>query len=317
LAQNFTYFLIAAIINSIVRIVQTSWSCLLIEDTRPTRRVHVYTWIRVAGTLAGFFAPLAGILVGTLGLVPAVRRLYLFAFVMMTSMFLIRNRITKETEIGLRKMQESRSLDLRRILAEYRIALSLLIRSPKLLLAFAMVLFSNMQLVIRQTFLSILLHNGLEVPMELIAAVPAVYSIVMMAVFVFWMPSLGRVDPARSLLTGLSFWLIGVLMLVLSPPGRFGLVLIATVFDAVGAGIVFPVSESMLANTVADEHRAKITSILNSVSFAFLAPFGYLGGVLSSVSPKLPFVLVLATVLIRAGLLKSLKKASRSATRRS
>jgi DHA1 family tetracycline resistance protein-like MFS transporter len=35
LSQNFTYFLVAAIVNSAWRVPQNSWQCLLVEDTDP------------------------------------------------------------------------------------------------------------------------------------------------------------------------------------------------------------------------------------------------------------------------------------------
>jgi MFS family permease len=35
-AQGFPYFLAAAVVNSVYRIVHVSWSCLLVEDSPPT-----------------------------------------------------------------------------------------------------------------------------------------------------------------------------------------------------------------------------------------------------------------------------------------
>ncbi|HOV39846.1 MAG TPA: MFS transporter [Spirochaetales bacterium] len=46
-AQNYYYFLVAAILNGMVRIVQNSWNCLMIEDAPPEQRVHIYTWQRL------------------------------------------------------------------------------------------------------------------------------------------------------------------------------------------------------------------------------------------------------------------------------
>ena len=76
-AQNFYYFLVAAIINSLVRVVHTSWTCLLVEDTAPEDRVHAYTLLQVAGILAGFVAPLGGLLVKRFELVPALEDVFL------------------------------------------------------------------------------------------------------------------------------------------------------------------------------------------------------------------------------------------------
>ena len=87
LARGFPWFLAAAMVNSLVRIVMTSWTCLAIEDTAVNQRVHFFTWISIAGVVAGFVAPLSGVLVGRFGLVAAMRGLYLFGFTAMTAMF--------------------------------------------------------------------------------------------------------------------------------------------------------------------------------------------------------------------------------------
>ena len=86
-ARGFPWFLAAAMVNSLVRIVMTSWTCLAIEDTAVNQRVHFFTWISIAGVVAGFVAPLSGVLVGRFGLVAAMRGLYLFGFTAMTAMF--------------------------------------------------------------------------------------------------------------------------------------------------------------------------------------------------------------------------------------
>ena len=65
IAQDFTYFLVAAIVNSLWRIVDTSWQCLLVEDTDPDLLVDVWALIQVGGLLAGLlegFADDAGVL---------------------------------------------------------------------------------------------------------------------------------------------------------------------------------------------------------------------------------------------------------------
>jgi len=99
---------VAGILNAAVRVVHVSWSCLFIEDAPVDLRVRLYTWMSVAGTLSGFFAPLAGFFVDRFGLVPATRGLYGFAFLAMTSMIWIRNAKVKETDIGIQRMREIR-----------------------------------------------------------------------------------------------------------------------------------------------------------------------------------------------------------------
>ena len=298
-AQGYAFFITAAIINSIVRIVYTSWSCLLIEDTPRRKRVHVFTWIRVAGTLSGFFAPLAGVLVSKVGLVPAVRGLYLLACAAMTSMVLIRNRITHETAIGVQKIAEAKGRKFRETFAEYRDIIRLIRRTPSTLFAFLIVLLANVQLLYNRTFLSILLREELEFQLVFISVVPALSSVVKMIVFVFVMPGLGRIKPSKAIFYGLGMSAAGLVVLLGAPVGGIGFAFVGVLLNAVGFAITGPFAETILANSIDDEHRAKIVSLFHTVMNGLMSPFGYLGGVLAAGSPRFPFALLFATVLIQ------------------
>ena len=311
-AQNFYYFLIAAMINSIVRIVYTSWSCLLIEDTRPEKRVHIYSWIKVAGILAGFFAPLAGIMVNKYSIIPAMRGLYLFAFVSMTSMFLIRNHFTQETEMGKKKIKETKNFRFQENVTRYKEVTLHLIKSPYTIIAFFLAVLNNIQLILRKTFLSILLNKGLGISQGLIAVFPAITSIIMLIFFILVMPKLGRRNSKKPLFWGLIISFISQLFLILAPTENIAVILTMVVFStitgAVGMAIVYPFVQSILANAIDDENRAKIMSILFAILLAISAPFGYIGGLLSSISEKLPFVLNSITFIISAILVTILIK---------
>ena len=311
-AGGFSWFLAAAVVNASFRVVHTSWTCLLIEDSRPEQRVHVYAWIHVAGVLAGFFAPIAGILVARHSLVPTVRGLYLFAFVLMTSMFLLRNRFTRETAIGLVKMKESRNLRLGQSVAEHRRVLRELMASPQTLLAFFLLVLVHAQLVIKRTFFAILLARGLGFPEASIALFPAVESAVMLAVFILVMPAVGRLAPRRAMALGVLCSAAGYLGLLLTPGPLYGPALMATGLTACGTAVIFPTVQSLMANAIGDHDRAKVLAILNVFLLAATAPFGTIGGLLTAASPRLPFVLL--TVLLGVSLALSARLAPATAS---
>jgi MFS family permease len=310
-AQNFYYFLVASIVNSFFRIVHTSWTCLLVEDTSPEERVHVYTWIQVAGLLAGFFAPIAGWLVKRYGVVPAMRGLYLFAFVSMTSMFFIRNRITHETQMGLIKMQTTKGFNVIEVLDEYRKICMQLLKSPHTMLAFALMLFNNVQITLRNTFSAILYTKGLGLSEETIGMFAATTSAIMLFIYLFVMPTLGKLKVTRPLFWGFVLSIISNGIFVLSPPGKLYLSVLAIVIGATGMALIYPFVESLVANSINDEDRAKVMSILYVLVLGLTTPFGYIGGLLSSVSPKLPFVLIMVTFGISVMLLFILENIER------
>ena len=111
-SRSFSYFVIAAIINSISRVTMNSWSCLLVEDCDKKQIVNIYTWIYILGLGAAFFAPISGLFIGEFGLVPTVRVLYIISFVMMTSKFLILNKYSTETGQGKIRMEETKHINI-------------------------------------------------------------------------------------------------------------------------------------------------------------------------------------------------------------
>jgi MFS transporter, DHA1 family, tetracycline resistance protein len=291
-AQDVRWFVIAAIINASVRVVHTSWTCLMIEDAPASQRVHIYSWLQVAGIIAGFVAPLAGVLVARMTLVPATRILYLLAFAMMTAMFFVRNHYTTETQVGQRKMRETPPFRLGEALADHRRVLASLVRSPYTLLAFVLFVINSVHLVIRRTFFSILLTEGLGFPKEAVALFPAIQSAVMVVVFVFAMPALARRTPAFALSTGLVTGIAGYLLLVLSPQASYAFAVVSAILTAYSSAVSVAIVESLLANAIEDAERAKIMAVLQVFLFAISTPFGALAGVLSEADEKLPFVLL-------------------------
>lgn len=285
-ARDFTWFLAAAMLNSLVRVVHISWSCLFIEDAEADSRVRLYAWIAVAGTLSGFFAPIAGMLVARFGLVSATRGLYGFAFLAMTAMFWIRNAFTKETAIGLIKMKESRDRSVVDALAEYVRVLKLLVRSRAAAAAFVLAVLSNIHLMVRNNFLSIVLTRGIGLPESMIAAFPPLASAVTITVYLLVIPRIKNIRGALLLSLGMNA--AGNLALFLAPQGSIAAVIVGTLAVAFGMGVTGPVIDAVLANAIEDSTRATAMAIVYTLMFAISAPFGWLAGQIAASGPRLP-----------------------------
>jgi len=63
-AQDFRWFLIAAIFNSLWQVSNVSWQCLLVEDAPQDKVVQLFNLVYIAGLLAVFFAPMSGYFIG-------------------------------------------------------------------------------------------------------------------------------------------------------------------------------------------------------------------------------------------------------------
>ncbi len=290
-ARGFSAFLLAALINSLVRVVNISWDCLMVEDTAPERRVHFYTWIAVAGILAGFISPVSGLIVDRFGMVTAMRGLYLFAAVSMTIMFFWRNSMVHETEVGIVKMRETRHGDARSTASEYARIIGQLLRNPLTLTALVLNLLLTIQMTLKGTFLSILLIRRLGFSAGSISLFPAINSAVVLLVYTLAMPAVGRMKIHRPLAFGLVCSASSFLLLAASPIRSMPFVIVSTILGALGGAITTPLSAALVANSVADADRAKVMSLFNALVIFACSPFGYVGGLLSAVSERLPFVL--------------------------
>ena len=143
--------------------------------------------MQIAGLLAGFCAG-SWFIVKNFGVVPAMRGLYLFAFVSMTGMFFIRNQITHETRIGILKMQSAGKFSFVAIFGEYKEICIQLIKNSQALIAFALMVLNNIQITLRSSFQAILLTKGLEL-LSHHWHIPAIPSAVMLFIYLFVMPA--------------------------------------------------------------------------------------------------------------------------------
>lgn len=316
-AGGFSWFFAAAVLNSLVRVVHISWSCLFIEDAAPDSRVSLYAWIAVAGTLSGFFAPIAGFLVNRYGLVSATRGLYFFAFLMMTAMFWIRNAFTKETAIGLVKMEEARTRRLADSFGEYGKALRALVGSRAAVVALILAVLSNIHLLVRNNFLSVVLTKGIGLSAGMIAAFPPLASAVTLAAYFFLIPRVKNIR--RALMLSLGANVVGNLLIYAAPAaasgGSLGAVVAVTAGTfavALGTGVAGPVVDAVLANSVDDATRATALSLVYTVIYGVSAPFGWISGEVAAAGPRLPALLAAATMAAAAALALAVDRQKKS-----
>ncbi len=164
IAQNYWYFLGAAVINSVWRVTHNSWTCLMVEDTDPDQLVDIYSWVYIAGLLVAFFAPLAGLLIKTFTLVPTMRGLYLFAAVMFTVKCITTYRLTRETEQGKVRMHATKNQSVLTVLGEYRGVFREVLRTPQTLFTGAIMLLVSICSMISGTFWAIIVTEKLTHP---------------------------------------------------------------------------------------------------------------------------------------------------------
>lgn len=300
IAQNFYYFLIAAVINSLWRVTMNSWSCLLVEDTDSELLVDVYSLIYISGQVVAFFAPLAGLLINQFGLIPAVRGLFFLAFVMMTAKFVVMNGLVEETRMGKVRMQETRDQGVLSMLGEYRGVLGQVLRAPATLVTLGLMLVISIFHTINGSFWAILATEHIHIPDEHLALFPFARSAVMLVFFFLVMPRVRRLNFRNPMLLGYAFFIVGQLLLINTPDKNYLMLLVSVILESFAVPLTGTLMDKMVVVTVDPQERARILAILYVIVIVLTTPFGWIAGQLSEANRILPFVLNLGILAVGA-----------------
>ena len=305
-AQNFWYFLVASVINGAWQVTQNSWDCLLVEDVDRGEITKVYSLIKVAAEFSALFAPIAALLVSRFGLEPAVRLLYLNAFVIMSAKIVILYRWSTETATGRLRREQTSGVSIWRLLAGYRGVLGLILRSRGTIFSLAIAAIVGAVALVNGTFWQVVISQHLRVPDPLLPFFPMVRSLLSVLFFFTLIPRLthGR-HLRRPTMWGFTVYLAGQVLLVLIPPPpqvagweTYALLGACLVLDAFGAGILFMLAESLVALHVDQHERSRVMAIQRTCVMLVTAPFGWISGWLSSMDRTWPFLLTSALLVL-------------------
>jgi MFS family permease len=291
IAQNYWYFLAAAIIGSTIRITQNSWTCLMVEDTEPDELIDVFSWIQIFCLLSGYFVPLAGLMIKNLDLVPAMRILLSIASVSYTIKAVLTYLLTTETRQGMIRMEATKNVSIFSSLKEYKGVFSLLWQNSSTLITLSIMTVMSITTLINGTFWSVIVTEKIGIPAENIAMFPFVKSIVLLFFFFEVIPRIKRFGFKIPLMIGFLGFLLSQLILVLVPIGGYWILMISIVLEAGSMSTLFPLVDQMTILTIDAKERARIQSILYVTIILITAPFGWIAGILSAQEKALPFLL--------------------------
>ena len=99
-AHSFWMFALGFLINAVTRISTISWTLMVVEDADDQQVMSAFNLLSIIDICAGVFTPLAGLLVGYLGLGGAEKLFFIFAIIFMTAQMVLRDRLYTETSMG-------------------------------------------------------------------------------------------------------------------------------------------------------------------------------------------------------------------------
>ena len=307
-SQNFWLFLLAALLNCFEQINQTAWYCLLIEDADQRDLVGLYTWINIGGLVAIFFAPISGMLVSANSVVPVVRVLYLlFALTMMTKCF-ITYKFCHETRQGQVRKAETKGVSPFRMLGEYRQLIPMLLKNRAVVKAVAVAVLLYIANVVNTNFFSLYVTQRLGLSDNYLALFPILNAGVMLVFMVGIQHKLNALKFRAPLWAGLGLYAVGALVLLLSPVGGLGFVLLNVFLTAVAASLVNPRKDALLQLNLDPQERARLNALIMASTVALSSPFGYLAGWLSSIDRRLPFGFMILLFLLAMAVVGRIKE---------
>lgn len=290
-AQNFYYFLAAAIVNSVWRVTMNSWTCLMVEDAEPEKLIDMYAWVYISGQAAVFFAPIAGVLISQFTLVPTMRGLLLLAFVLMTTKFIVLNFFVDETRQGKVRMEESKHQSLFAVLNGYPSVLRQILHTPATLYTLGIMLVMSIGNLISSNFWAIMATQKLQIPNSALALYPFARSALMMLFFFIIQPRIKVMHFKKPMLFGFACYILAYVLLINLPEQSYVGLLVSVLLEATGVVIVGPLLDKMTVVTVNAEERARILSIIYVLVIVLTSPFGWIAGSLSSLNRIFPFML--------------------------
>lgn len=300
-SQGFWFFAVAALLNGTMKITTVSWDCLLVEDAPRDKITHIYSWVIICGNLSALFAPISSVLVARLTLTPAIRILYINAFIIMTAKLLILYKFSTETAIGKIRREAARKKSWGEMLSGYRGAARMILASQGTIFAIIISVLVEIVAMLGMTFWQIIASRRIGVPDTLLPIFPMVRSMLAILLFFTIISRIKQSNLKWPLYGGFFSAIIScVLLITISNTGVWGYVILSVsiLFEALGSAVLSTLRESLVAIHVNPEERSGIMALLQTVVMLVSVPFGYIGGLLSDISRALPFVLSISLLLL-------------------
>ena len=300
-SQGFWFFVVAALLNGTMKITTVSWDCLLVEDAPRDKITHIYSWVIISANLSALFAPISSILVAKLTLAPAIRILYINAFIIMTAKIIILYKLSTETAVGKVRREVTRNMSWREMLSGYKSALHKILNSQGTIFAIIISILVEIVAMIGMTFWQIIASRRIGIPDTLLPIFPMARSILSIFLFFTVISHINQSKMKWPLFGGFLSTIVSCILLIsISNTGVWGYVILSVslIFEALGFAVLSTIRESLVAIHVDPDERSGIMALLQTTVMLVSVPFGFIGGLLSDISRILPFVLSIGLLLL-------------------
>jgi len=293
-SQNFWWFVVGASFNGIMQMTHNSWTCILVEDVKKETLFRIFFLLNLLFHASAIFAPLAIVLVNQLSIIPALRIIYLFSFVSMTTKFIILYKYGDETKVGKVRLEETKDMSVWNIMSGYRKIFKDIFTSGDMVFALIITTVFNITAMIHGTFFGLYVTGTLLLPEYQLAYFPIIRSATIVASLYLVQPKLSKLGFRNPMLIGLVIFVASNIMLIHTPEKSFFILSIYILFDAIAFSFVMPRSDSLTQMLIEPSERARISGLMMVIVLGLSIPFGSIAGWLSELDRRFPFLLIIA-----------------------
>jgi MFS family permease len=218
-AQDYKWFLAAAILNGGLQLSSVSWTALLVEDCDPDKLIYVYSWIQVASVVSVFIAPLSYFLMGIYDVVVVIRCLYLFAFVSMTIKFIILYKCSHETDIGKEKIKLMKNESVFSYLKGYKRIIAEILKSKQMVAALVAMMSYSITNTMIQNFFGLYTTKLIGISDSYLSVFSMVSGAVTLIFMFSFQSTINKLPNKPVMISGYLLFIIGHVILLLCPHG--------------------------------------------------------------------------------------------------
>jgi MFS family permease len=188
ISRSLIMFILATVINNLVKIVTVAWNLMVIEDADSDQRIAAFNLLNIINISLGILTPLAGLVVAKYGIIKAERTFMIFAIISMTAMIIIRDINYTETKVGKQILEEHKGLAFKDVLKKglYGGTITQLRNNSRLKIAFLVQVLFNLTLPLgafNSMYFAPFMTGQLGIDKAAVSILGGVYAGVMLLVF--------------------------------------------------------------------------------------------------------------------------------------
>lgn len=291
-ANALPFFLFGAFLYGFGFIGAPAWNCIFTEGATREQTQNAYALFWLILSANGIFAPLGGILVKQLGLIPGYRMMMAISIISVACGWTWRLWKLKEPIVSAELVNREAGKSTQGILQDHYEAFQWMWELPFCRILLFSGLIHAFYAAIWGSFAPLYWTDprGLNLSKSMVSLVPATGSVATFLAIFLILPWVKKKAPAPVLLSAAILIGIGMLFMLGASAGMLSVLLVYSIAYSAGVGIYSPVRDSqwLLSLTRAD-YRAKVLAIINLAGIVVNLPSGPLGGYLYHLNPHYPF----------------------------